>query len=811
MIIKELNLIGFGKFKNKRVHLKEGINIIYGENEDGKTTIHNFINGMFYGFLKPYVKRTIYLDEYNRYEPWDNSRYSGTIKFSYEGEVYRIQREFTRNNESTQVVIDSTGEDITASIDNGNSGKVLQPGNHFFGFNHGVYSNTISIKQLENKTEELLANELRDKLINMNTSLDDELSVEKAVENLQGILKDIGTMRASKSLYGSIYENLNKDKIERDIILNHREEYEENLEKNRKLEEALNLKEKKIQSLKVNLEITQAFHKNQMYIEAMELEKDIKQANNMINAYEKYKDLDNNDYLNSININNKIENLNEKITEYEKKLENILEKRTSITSDIILNSRNQDEIDDKFTEYEELEVRKEELSNKNEANHLEFLKKDFENNKKVKDKHQSTLGITSIVLLISIVASIFLDNFLFVAINFVSVPLGIFSLSKFQKSRTMVNKIKLQILEGEEREENIKKALENVEKKQKKILNSLGLSSKLELKDLRHNIQIEKYRQEDKGNNLEILNEEIIDHEKDILFLRNERSKHQARLEEILGKNGFYSIKDLEQGLKYKKIYEDSLISVDNKKQILNKVLNENSLQDLKTYIESYESQFLMTVDYRDIEDIKKDIEINRQEVSNINIEKTRIEEKLNYLNTKLTRLVEVEENIGRQEEELSKLDNKRAAIELAMNTINKLSKEIHREFAPRINEVVGNIIENISDGKYTNVKVNDKLELTIMDSDTGNSIDINSLSGGTIDQLYFSLRFAIVDSFNRKSLPLILDDCFIQYDNIRLENMMRFLIDTSKDRQIILFTCHERESSILNKLKMDFNLIDLT
>ena len=66
MIIKELNLIGFGKFKNKKIHLKEGINIIYGENEDGKTTIHNFINGMFYGFLKPYAKRTSYLDEYNR-------------------------------------------------------------------------------------------------------------------------------------------------------------------------------------------------------------------------------------------------------------------------------------------------------------------------------------------------------------------------------------------------------------------------------------------------------------------------------------------------------------------------------------------------------------------------------------------------------------------------------------------------------------------------------------------------------------------------------------------------------------------------
>ncbi len=51
MILKELRLISFGKFQNKTICLEEGLNIIYGENESGKTTIHNFIDGMFYGFF----------------------------------------------------------------------------------------------------------------------------------------------------------------------------------------------------------------------------------------------------------------------------------------------------------------------------------------------------------------------------------------------------------------------------------------------------------------------------------------------------------------------------------------------------------------------------------------------------------------------------------------------------------------------------------------------------------------------------------------------------------------------------------------
>ncbi|MDD2447234.1 MAG: AAA family ATPase, partial [Tissierellia bacterium] len=55
MIIKELNLIGFGKFKNKVIKLDNGINLIYGKNEDGKSTLHSFIDGMFYGFLRPNV------------------------------------------------------------------------------------------------------------------------------------------------------------------------------------------------------------------------------------------------------------------------------------------------------------------------------------------------------------------------------------------------------------------------------------------------------------------------------------------------------------------------------------------------------------------------------------------------------------------------------------------------------------------------------------------------------------------------------------------------------------------------------------
>ena len=52
MIIRKLQLRNFGKFQNKEILLKEGINIIYGENESGKSTIHSFLQSMFFGIRR---------------------------------------------------------------------------------------------------------------------------------------------------------------------------------------------------------------------------------------------------------------------------------------------------------------------------------------------------------------------------------------------------------------------------------------------------------------------------------------------------------------------------------------------------------------------------------------------------------------------------------------------------------------------------------------------------------------------------------------------------------------------------------------
>ena len=79
MKIKKLKINGFGKLKDKDIELKEGINIIYGKNEAGKSTLLKFITGMFYGVSKN--KNGGNIPEIDKVEPWDNEEFSGKIKY----------------------------------------------------------------------------------------------------------------------------------------------------------------------------------------------------------------------------------------------------------------------------------------------------------------------------------------------------------------------------------------------------------------------------------------------------------------------------------------------------------------------------------------------------------------------------------------------------------------------------------------------------------------------------------------------------------------------------------------------------------
>ena len=77
LVLEKFIIEGFGKFNNQDFTFFPGLNLVYGENESGKSTLHQALGAIFYGFVKPNLKTTRLYEQYNRYEPLNSSMYKG--------------------------------------------------------------------------------------------------------------------------------------------------------------------------------------------------------------------------------------------------------------------------------------------------------------------------------------------------------------------------------------------------------------------------------------------------------------------------------------------------------------------------------------------------------------------------------------------------------------------------------------------------------------------------------------------------------------------------------------------------------------
>ena len=96
MKIIELYLKNFGKFHEKHIYIRDGVQVIYGENEFGKSTIHAFIRAMLFG-LERGRGRAAGKDAFSRYEPWENpGYYAGVLRFVCGGRTFRLETTIMR-------------------------------------------------------------------------------------------------------------------------------------------------------------------------------------------------------------------------------------------------------------------------------------------------------------------------------------------------------------------------------------------------------------------------------------------------------------------------------------------------------------------------------------------------------------------------------------------------------------------------------------------------------------------------------------------------------------------------------------------
>lgn len=167
----------FGKLKEKEISFVPGINVIYGENESGKSTLHAFLRAMLFG-MKRGRGRASRQDLFSRCEPWENpGTYGGILRFESGGKEFRLTRRFARNDPGEELVCETDGERLDP--EKGDL-EIL-----FGEVSQTVFDNTVSVGQLKYRTEEGLSQALQNYMANYRESGDGMLDVKRALDILK--------------------------------------------------------------------------------------------------------------------------------------------------------------------------------------------------------------------------------------------------------------------------------------------------------------------------------------------------------------------------------------------------------------------------------------------------------------------------------------------------------------------------------------------------------------------------------------------------------------------------------------------------
>ena len=173
----DLHIDGFGRFHDFSMTFDPGMNVIYGTNEAGKSTLHTFLQAMLYGFTRARGVEAEH-DTMARLTPWENPEvYSGTLRLEADGTIWRIERDFHKSRDSFTLVNETAG--TTESAPAAKLQALLG------GLSETAYAGTVSIGQLKTASPSGMSGELARYITNMNTSGSMELDISGAMALLE--------------------------------------------------------------------------------------------------------------------------------------------------------------------------------------------------------------------------------------------------------------------------------------------------------------------------------------------------------------------------------------------------------------------------------------------------------------------------------------------------------------------------------------------------------------------------------------------------------------------------------------------------
>lgn len=151
--------------------------------------------------------------------------------------------------------------------------------------------------------------------------------------------------------------------------------------------------------------------------------------------------------------------------------------------------------------------------------------------------------------------------------------------------------------------------------------------------------------------------------------------------------------------------------------------------------------------------------------------------------------------------EQLEEAETELAALQLAAETLEEVYAELSRDFTPRINEKASEYFSALLDRADEKLLLDKNYAVTV---GRGEHRPLKAFSGGTMDQAFLAVRLAIAELVLKDTeMPVFLDDSFLQYDETREENALALLKRIAEKRQIIWFSCKDRELKEINRIEI--------
>lgn len=691
-----MNLKFFGQFTNRELELKPGLNLIYGENEAGKSTIHTFIKGMLFGIERLRGRGAASKEDvYRRYLPWDYpGAYAGSMDIRLGDKEYRLERSFHASDKGFTITELSTGREV--KLREGQIGELIP------GLTESTYKNTISIEQLKAATDTELADQVRNYITNLSIAKSKEINVARAVADLNDLRKQLEAsqnVEALKTLQAAIEEGV---------------EREERLDALSVRLHALLAERQKLILLKKQL------------TDACE-DETIGRMEQLPAVLEKYRNF-------------------QAFMREEKILE---EEAARLKDELVIREKRHQEADNIAEQLQKLKQLQEELNE---------LDKTALQRKEEKARLNNRAGMNAAV---SVLPAVILAFTIWGLMGFKTEAMLPFSIVM---AAGVAGFIVLQLLKARQQKAfRIRRTQEDENRtllilEYQNILKTSGVADAQELS---------------------LKQEEVI---------RNAYALEQALMQEEALKKRCTELED-DRDMLYEEImrYQQNFIQVEE--------LTDASIAQLKEVIE-----------------VKRRESVNGQTRINEQLEENRLSaEKLRW---EISTLEKNEEELIKNRESYQEMERKQKeiateleAVKLAISVIGELSADIHDSFGQQLNAKVTEIIRNITGNKYSNLKVNEKLEVKV--DFHGTYVSLDCLSAGTIDQIYFALRTAVAELLlGQDEVPLLLDDSFALYDEPRVRACLKEL---SCRKQVILFTCHKRERQLLDELGVAYHFVELS